>query len=160
MSLKLNASGGGSVTLQEPSTASNFVLNLPAVTGTIATTENIPTPAALSTASGSAPSYSARAWVNFNGTGTVAIRGSGNVSSITDNGTGLYTVNFTIAMPNANYSVTLAPRWESGVSAVGAWTAVNTNGTSNITTTSVAVLSASTGGSIADSPFIGVSIFS
>src|SRR6056300_1480890 len=41
----------------------------------------------LDTATGSAPSYSARAWVNFNGTGTVAIRGSGNVSSITDNGT-------------------------------------------------------------------------
>jgi hypothetical protein len=53
--------------------------------------------------SGSAPIYGARAWVNFNGTGTVAIRGSGNVSSITDNGTGDYTVNFTTAMPDANY---------------------------------------------------------
>ena len=59
----------------------------------------------LTTASGSAPSYSARAWVNFNGTGTVAIRASGNVSSITDNGTGDYTVNFTTAMPDANYAV-------------------------------------------------------
>jgi hypothetical protein len=58
----------------------------------------------LSTASGSAPSYSARAWVNFNGTGTVAIRESGNVSSITDNGTGNYTINFTTALPDANYS--------------------------------------------------------
>lgn len=48
---------------------------------------------------------SAKAWVNFNGTGTVAIRGSYNVSSITDNGTGDYTINFTTAMPNANYSV-------------------------------------------------------
>lgn len=55
--------------------------------------------------SGSAPIYGARAWVNFNGTGTVAIRASGNVSSITDNGTGDYTVNFTTAMPDANYSV-------------------------------------------------------
>lgn len=45
-----------------------------------------------------------RAWVNFNGTGTVAIRASFNVSSITDNGTGDYTVNFTNAMPDANYS--------------------------------------------------------
>jgi hypothetical protein len=45
-----------------------------------------------------------RAWVNFNGTGTVAIRGSFNVSSITDNGTGDYTVNFTTALPDANYS--------------------------------------------------------
>jgi hypothetical protein len=51
-----------------------------------------------------AVAYACRAWVNFNGTGTVAIRASGNVSSITDNGTGDYTVNFTTAMPDANYS--------------------------------------------------------
>jgi hypothetical protein len=56
-------------------------------------------------ASGSAPIYAARAWVNFNGTGVVAIRASGNVSSITDNSAGKYTVNFTTAMPNANYTV-------------------------------------------------------
>lgn len=48
---------------------------------------------------------SAKAWVNFNGTGTVAIRAAFNVTSITDNGTGLYTLNFTEAMPTANYSV-------------------------------------------------------
>ena len=48
--------------------------------------------------------YSCRAWVNFNGTSTVAIRGSGNVTSITDNGTGDYTINFTTAMTDANYS--------------------------------------------------------
>lgn len=47
-----------------------------------------------------------RAWVNFNGTGTVAIRASFNVSSITDNGTGDYTVNFTNALPDANYTAT------------------------------------------------------
>ena len=47
-----------------------------------------------------------RAWVNFNGTGTVAIRASYNVTSITDNGTGVYTVNFTIAMIDTNYCVT------------------------------------------------------
>lgn len=47
---------------------------------------------------------SAKAWVNFNGTGTVAIRASFNVTSITDNGTGDYTVNFTSAMTDANYS--------------------------------------------------------
>jgi hypothetical protein len=48
--------------------------------------------------------YKCRAWVNFNGTGTVAIRGSGNVSSITDNGTADYTINFTTAMPDTNYA--------------------------------------------------------
>ena len=57
------------------------------------------------TISGTAPIYMCRAWVNFNGTGTVAIRASGNVSSITDNGVGAYTVNFTTAMPDINYSV-------------------------------------------------------
>ena len=52
--------------------------------------------------------YGCRAWVNFNGTGTVAIREDGNVSSITDNGTGDYTVNFTTAMPDANYCIEVA----------------------------------------------------
>ena len=51
-----------------------------------------------------ATAYGCRAWVNFNGTGTVAIYASGNVSSITDNGTGDYTVNFTNSMPDINYS--------------------------------------------------------
>jgi hypothetical protein len=50
-------------------------------------------------------SGSAKAWVNFNGTGTVAIRSAFNVSSITDNGTGDYTLNFTTALADANYSV-------------------------------------------------------
>jgi len=51
-----------------------------------------------------ATAYGCRAWVNFNGTGTPAIRSSGNVTSITDNGTGDYTVNFTNAMPDANFT--------------------------------------------------------
>jgi len=45
-----------------------------------------------------------RAWVNFNGTGTVSIRDNFNVSSITDSGTGVYTANFSSAMSNANYA--------------------------------------------------------
>jgi len=57
-------------------------------------------------ASGTAPIYACRAWVNFNGTGTVAIRASGNVTGITDNGTGDYTVNFATAMPDVDYAVT------------------------------------------------------
>ena len=52
-----------------------------------------------------ATAYGCRAWVKFNGTGTVTINGSGNVSSITDNGTGNYTINFTTAMPDDTYSV-------------------------------------------------------
>lgn len=56
--------------------------------------------------------YLAQAWVNFNGTGTVAIRAGGNVSSITDNGVGDYTLNFTNAMTDANYAalVTTGPK--------------------------------------------------
>jgi hypothetical protein len=60
-------------------------------------------------ATGAAPLFACRAWVNFNGTGTVAIRASGNVSSITDIGTGDYTVNFTTAMPDANYCALVTP---------------------------------------------------
>jgi hypothetical protein len=68
------------------------------------TTPNINS-AQFATVSGTAPIYPCRAWVNFNGSGTPAIRGSGNVSSITDNGTGDYTINFTTAMPDTNYSL-------------------------------------------------------
>jgi len=61
--------------------------------------------AQVATVSGTAPLYFARAWVNFNGTGTVAILASANVTSITDSGTGEYIVNITTAMPDANYVV-------------------------------------------------------
>lgn len=69
----------------------------------------------LQTASGSSNSNPeeifqgrAKAWVNFNGTGTVAIRGDYNVSSITDHGTGEYTMNFSTAFANTNYAECLA----------------------------------------------------
>jgi hypothetical protein len=64
--------------------------------------------------SGSAPVYGARAWVNFNGTGTIAINASANVSSITDNGTGHYRVNFSVAMPDANYSISVSCGYSGG----------------------------------------------
>jgi hypothetical protein len=101
IALASNASGTGVFTFESPNSNSNRTLSLPDATGTLSTQEYIPT--ALN-ASGSAPIYAARAWVNFNGTGTVAIRASGNVSSITDNGTGDYTVNFTTAMTDTNYA--------------------------------------------------------
>jgi hypothetical protein len=73
----------------------------------------------------------AKAWVSFNGTGTVAIRASLNVSSITDNGTGDYTVNFTNALADANYAVTL------GMSPQGGRWLCNYGGTFNNGSTSV-----------------------
>ena len=107
-SIVIKGNTSGQVEIAAPDVAGSTTLTLPTGNGTVITTDNIDSnpPASLSTATGSAPSYSARAWVNFNGTGTVAIRASGNVSSITDDGTGIYTVNFTTAMPDVNYSVT------------------------------------------------------
>jgi hypothetical protein len=86
------------------------------VTGNVA--GNADSATALSTSSGSAPSYAARAWVNFNGTGTPAITSSGNVSSITDIGVGIYTVNFTVAMTDDNYAVIGNTIYTPGGSAV------------------------------------------
>jgi hypothetical protein len=68
---------------------------------------------------GSHDFFKCYAWVNFNGTGTLAIRASGNVSSITDNGTGDYTVNFATALPDANYAYTLGGQYPTN-SIVGA----------------------------------------
>ncbi len=61
-----------------------------------------------------ARAFGCRAWVNFNGSGTVSIRASGNVSSITDNGTGDYTINFSTSLTDANYSFSGAVYWNSG----------------------------------------------
>lgn len=98
----------------------------------------------------------ARAWVNFNGTGTVAIRDSFNVSSITDNGTGDYTVNFDQAMPNANYNCISSCANPPAVSvnyAIGAYSAAT------MLTTSVRVFSQNGSGTDVDLEFIGVAIF-
>ena len=56
----------------------------------------------------------AKAWVNFNGTGTVAIRAAYNVGSITDNGTGDYTVNFTTPMPDTKYCPVVSTSYNFG----------------------------------------------
>ena len=94
--------------------------------------------AQVATVSGTAPLYFARAWVNFNGTGTPAIRGSGNVTSITDNGVGDYTINFTTAMPDANYSTVGLSSTKSGVEGIGLmaieWTTVPATTAVRITT--------------------------
>jgi len=83
------------------------------------TTPNIDS-ASVPTVSGTAPLYLARAWVHFNGAGTVAIRNSRNVSSITDNGTGDYTVNFTTAMQTDTYA---APTWVASAGSTASFAA-------------------------------------
>ena len=114
LSMQGGATGSGTVTLLAPVTNTNRTLTLPDATGALlasgdaiaGTTGTFSGDLSFNSGYGSAAvGYGCRAWVNFNGTGTVAIRASGNVSSITDNGTGNYTVNFTTAMPDANYSV-------------------------------------------------------
>ena len=100
------------INVKHPSSASNNVVldssgnatitNNITVTGTGSVGGNL----SFNSGYGSAAvAYGCRAWVNFNGTGVVAIRASGNVTSITDNGTGDYTVNFTNALVDANYAV-------------------------------------------------------
>jgi hypothetical protein len=84
-------------------------------------------PPAIQNSSGTEIGTFCRAWVNFNGTGTVAIRASFNVSSITDNGVGSYTVNFTTAMPDANYSITVSSVLTSNYPILGTGTPVAGN---------------------------------
>jgi hypothetical protein len=96
---------------------------------------------------------SAKAWVNFNGTGAVAIRASYNVTSITDNATGDYTVNFTNALPDANY----APAFSTG--GTGSSGYVRTPVASGYLTTSLRLENLSTGAVNQDSAIITAAIF-
>lgn len=102
----------------------------------------------------SAGQASVQAWVNFNGTGTVAIRASYNVASITDNGTGDYTVNFTTAMVDADYSALVV---NGGANTVDAAKIYNP-GTPQ-TASLVRVLSLSSTFNPADSNYMNVAIF-
>jgi hypothetical protein len=121
--LVLSGDTSGSVTLDAPAVSGTTTLTLPTTSGTIAlsggavsgTTGSFSGDLSFNSGYGSAAvAYGCRAWVNFNGTGTVAIRASGNVTSITDNGTGDYTINFTTAMPDANYCSILGGQ-DSGI---------------------------------------------
>lgn len=113
-----NASGTGIFTIASPNSNTDRTLTLPDATGTVQVSGNPISgttgtfsgnvtlgSSVLATPTGSAPSYLCRAWVNFQGSGTVAIRASGNVSSVTDLGVGSYALNFTTALPDGNYSV-------------------------------------------------------
>lgn len=89
-SIVISGNTSGAITLQAPAVAGTTTHTLPATTGTVLN---------------DATCGVCRAWVNFNGTGTIAIRSSFNVSSITDGGAGLYTINFTTNLSDANYAV-------------------------------------------------------
>ena len=112
--------------------------------------------------SGTAPLYAARAWVNFNGTGTIAIRASGNVSSITDNGAGDYTVNFTTAMSDANYGVSFASGPGNGrtpMISTASFNDTSNTAASLMSTTQLRVIMSNSAASYNDTSFFCVSIF-
>lgn len=121
------------------------------------TTPNINS-AQFATVSGTAPIYPCRAWVNFNGQGTVAIRASGNVTSITDNGTGDYTINFTTAMPDANYSISATHSAGAG-GTVGTNININSSGGSIPPTTSAFRIVTVGGGTAVDPLYVNLAIF-
>lgn len=100
--------------------------------------------------------YGCRAWVNFNGTGTVAIRASGGVTSITDNGTSDYTVNFTTTMPDANYGISGV----AGLNNTSLKVVVQPSTLASPTTSAVRIQVPSADGSLgSDPPIVCVSIF-
>lgn len=102
-----------------------------------------------------------RAWVNFNGTGTVAIRAANNVSSISDNGaTGDYTVNFATAMPDNDYVVAACGRHHSGASDHGMIVCIQTSdGDAGVGTSSVRISTHQASSALQDSPIVSVAIF-
>ena len=159
--IKLSTPSSGSISLSPANTASNLTITVPAVTGTMATVDgsgNMSVTGNLSFNSGygsSAVAYGCRAWVNFNGTGTVAIRASGNVSSITDNGTGNYTVNFANAMPDANYTMNVTSNFSGSGTGL---TVVGTAG--NISTgNAVVFVNNSSSGASLDAIAVNVAVF-
>jgi uncharacterized protein (AIM24 family) len=158
-----NASGTGEFTIAAPNSNTNRTLTLPDATGTVqvsgnaisGTTGSFSSDLSFNSGYGSAAvAYGCRAWVNFDGTGTVSIRASGNVTSITDNGTGDYTVNFTTAMPDANYST-------SGcIGTTGSTRVIFTTVTGSTTTSSVrAQTIQAANGSLEDVAAVQCSIF-
>jgi hypothetical protein len=104
----------------------------------------------------SAGQASVRAWVNFNGTGTVAIRAAFNVTSITDNGTGNYTANFTTALPDANYSAVAQTGSVGATNFSAAQTGTYTTGSIQIFT---AFVSSSSDRTLVDMPENSVAVF-
>ena len=98
--------------------------------------------------------FLAKAWVNFNGTGTVAIRASGNVTSITDVGVGTYTINFTAAMPDTNYATVTAFGGSGSADWGGGLDSART-----VSTTSAPIYSAYSTNAKADCDQINVAIF-
>ena len=103
-----------------------------------------------------ATAYGCRAWVNFQGTSTVTIRESGNVSSVTDVSTGNYTVNFTTSMPDINY----CPTYGGDMYGIVQYPGINCGTTSRgMTTSSVTINTTNPSGTATDIPACHIAIF-
>ena len=146
-----NHTFSGDVVFNDAVTATTFSGN--ATTATTATTAT-----ALSTASGSAPSYSARAWVCFDGTGTVStnqtILANGNIATVYKNGSGDYTLTFTTAMQDANYAIqiTNSATTGGGISGYG-------SPSTSPTAAAFRIVIANGAGAPVDSPGVYVTVF-
>jgi hypothetical protein len=138
-SIVLTGDTSGTVTVSAPAVAGTRTITLPAATGTAILEDGSNNLQMNSGFGSSATAYGVRAWVNFNGSGTVSINASGNVSSITDNAVGNYTVNFTTNMPDINYSV-------SGITMIEANNNVFVAGATDAPTVSAFRLNARTSG--------------
>ena len=141
ISLKGNPSGSGNFQIEAPNSNVDRTLNLPDEAGTVLTnTSDIESQVKTATnATGSAPVYACRAWVNFDGTGTVSIRESGNVSSVTDNNTGDFTVNLATALPDGNASAVCAAQRNNAGSNGDIASLQTLNGTNAIQSSSVRI---------------------
>ena len=159
-SLVLTGDTSGQVTISAPAVAGTNTITLPASTGTAIISDASANIQFNSGYGSVATAYGCRAWVNFNGTGTVAIRASGNVTSITDNGTGDYTVNFTNAMPDANYSSLAGVQKDDGNNDANAYAQIGGYvGRSQTASVTYIKLLRVVGGGSFDSPAIYASIF-
>ena len=131
-SVVISGDTSGAITLAAPAVAGTTTLTLPATTGTVLNDATVGV---------------CRAWVNFNGISTPAIRASFNVTSITKNGTGDYTVNFTTAMLDANYATLFGGQQDDTSQAIfmGLRLTSDTGTGAVVTTTSVRLLSTQAG---------------
>ena len=162
-SINASTSGAGGVITTADNTgnlniqsAGSTVLALTSSGTTITGTESVSGNLSFNSGYGSsAVAYGCRVWVSFNGTGTVAIVGSGNVSSITDNAVGDYTVNFTTAMPDTNYAAIVT----AGDGAAGA-SSLNRYGNVGVySTTSCKVFTGLPASTALDVSFVNFSVF-
>ena len=159
IAIKGNESGTATFTIEAPATNTDRIFELPDEAGKVLTdaSDIEPQVKTATNASGAAPIYACRAWVNFDGTTSPGtIRASGNVSSVTKNNTGRYTVNFSTAMPDANFSAVVGGYLNTGDGGGASQPSIRRQA---FTTTSVGVRNSTATGSFEDGELASVQVF-